>query len=120
MARLNDSAQWIILMGFLVSFAIFFLAVVINQSTVVGQTTAESVLEFPKNDIRNIRAVALETSGIADEGDRLIVVEDITSIAQRRTHAIVSLSFVPADTRMQVTIHYNNGVTEFDEVWISP
>lgn len=120
MARLNDSAQWIILMGFLVSFAIFFLAVVINQSTVVGQTTAESVIEFPKNDIRDIRAVALETSGIADEGDRLIVVEDITSLAQRRTHAIASMSFVPADTRMQVTIHYNNGVTEFDEVWISP
>ena len=120
MARLNDSAQWIILMGFLVSFAIFFLAVVINQSTVVGQTTAESVIEFPKSDIRDIRAVILETSGIADEADRLIVEEDIMSIAKKRTHAIVSMNFVPADTHMHVTIHYNNGVTEYDEVWISP
>ena len=54
-ARLNDDAQWIILMGFLVSFAFFFLALVINQSTVVGQTTAESVIEFPKNDIQDVR-----------------------------------------------------------------
>ncbi len=55
MARLNDDAQWIVLMGFLVSFGFFFLAMVLNQSTVVGQTTAESVIEFPKNDIRDMR-----------------------------------------------------------------
>ena len=54
-ARLNDDAQWIILMGFLVSFSFFFLAMVINQSTIVGQTTAESVIEFPKNDIRDVQ-----------------------------------------------------------------
>jgi hypothetical protein len=57
MARLNDEAQWIVLMGFLVSFSLFFLALIINQSTVVGQTTAESVIEFPKNDIRDVRHV---------------------------------------------------------------
>ncbi len=61
MARLNDDAQWIILMGFLVSFSFFFLAFVINQSTVVGQTTAESVIEFPKNDIRDVRHVIGES-----------------------------------------------------------
>ena len=61
MARLNDDAQWIILMGFLVSFSLFFLAIVINQSTVVGQTTAESVIEFPKNDIRDVRDVIGES-----------------------------------------------------------
>ena len=48
MARLNDDAQWIVLMGFIVSFSLFFLAIVLNQSTVVGQTTAEAVSEFPK------------------------------------------------------------------------
>ncbi len=39
---MNEDAQWIIMMGFLVSFSFFFLAMVINQSTVVGQTTAEN------------------------------------------------------------------------------
>ena len=61
MARLNDDAQWIILMGFIVSFSFFFLALVINQSTVVGQTTAESVIEFPKNDIRDVRSVIIQS-----------------------------------------------------------
>ena len=64
MARLNDDAQWIVLMGFLVSFGFFFLALVINQSTVVGQTTAESVIEFPKNDIRDMRAVIIDSLDI--------------------------------------------------------
>ena len=49
---MNDTAQWIVLMGFIVSFSLFFLAVLLNQSTVVGQTTAEAVSEFPKDDIR--------------------------------------------------------------------
>ena len=42
-------------MGFIVSFSLFFLAVLLNQSTVVGQTTAEAVSEFPKEDIRGVR-----------------------------------------------------------------
>ena len=57
MARLKDDAQWIVLMGFIVSFSLFFLAIVLNQSTVVGQTTAEAVSEFPKEDIRGVRNV---------------------------------------------------------------
>ena len=41
MAGLNEDAQWIVLMGFIVSFSLFFLAIVLDQSMVVGQTTAE-------------------------------------------------------------------------------
>ena len=59
MAGLNDDAQWIVLMGFVVSFSLFFLAMILNQSTLVGQTTAESVLDFPKNDIRDVRSVII-------------------------------------------------------------
>ena len=56
MERLNDDAQWIVLMGFVISIAIFFLAILLNQSVLVGQTTAESVLEFPKSDIQDLRS----------------------------------------------------------------
>ena len=55
MERLNDEGQWIVLMGFVISIAIFFLAILLNQSVLVGQTTAESVLEFPKSDIQDLR-----------------------------------------------------------------
>jgi hypothetical protein len=119
MARLNDTAQWIILMGFLVSFSFFFLALVINQSTVVGQTTAESVIEFPKSDIRDVRAVIIETSKITRDANRTGVMADIKAIAPKRVDSIVNMTFNPADTQGNVLIHYNNGVTDYNESWKS-
>ena len=68
MAGLNDDAQWIVMMGFVVSFSFFFLAMILNQSTVVGQTTAESVLDFPKNDIRDVRSVIIQSAETGDPG----------------------------------------------------
>jgi hypothetical protein len=118
MARLNDTAQWIILMGFLVSFSFFFLALVINQSTVVGQTTAESVIEFPKNDIRDLRAVIIKTSEISNAANRTSVEEDIKSIAKTRANTIVDMTFIPEGSKTKTVIHFNNGVTEYDEIWL--
>ena len=40
MARLNDDAQWIVLMGFIVSFSLFFLAIV--HQPVYGSGTNNS------------------------------------------------------------------------------
>jgi hypothetical protein len=109
-ARLNDDAQWIVLMGFLVSFSFFFLAMVINQSTVVGQTTAESVIEFPKNDIRDIRDVIIRNTTFSNEQ---AVKADIVSISMSRKNAVVNYT---AGYRY-ADIHYNNGVTVYDETW---
>jgi hypothetical protein len=66
MERLNDEGQWIVLMGILVSIGLFFLAFVINQSAMVGQTTAEGVLEFPqerKFRIREMKSFDVRQSG---------------------------------------------------------
>ena len=87
MARLNDDAQWIVLMGFVISFSLFFLAMVINQSTVVGQTTAESVIEFPKNDIRDIRDMIVSEIDV----NSTVIKEDITKISLSRKGAVVRL-----------------------------
>ena len=113
MARLNDDAQWIVLMGFVVSFSFFFLALVINQSTVVGQTTAESVIEFPKNDIRDIREVigeSVKSDGYAD------IKNDISIISLHRKSSVVRYSNT-TDGAL-IDIHYNNGVTTYNETWI--
>ena len=118
MARLNDDAQWIVLMGFMVSFSLFFLGIVINQSTVVGQTTAEGVLEFPKNDILNVRSAVLQSSGIAIPADFDNVKKDISSIALSRKNAIVSFRVACGDPLCEsklIDIHYNNGVTVYNE-----
>jgi len=117
MARLNDGAQWIVLMGFLVSFSFFFLAIVINQSTVVGQTTAESVIEFPKNDIRDVRHVigeSLESDYFSDVRD------DIEVLSMQRKSSVVGYKNFTADNITYIQIHYNNGVTEYNENWTLP
>jgi archaellum component FlaF (FlaF/FlaG flagellin family) len=117
-ARLNDDAQWIILMGFLVSFSFFFLALVINQSTVVGQTTAESVIEFPKNDIRDVRGVIISSANLTNLN---VVRNDITVISLSRKNAVVNFTspHIEKDNHTVINIHYNNGVTEFNENWTS-
>ena len=120
MARLNDDAQWIVLMGFLVSFSLFFLAIVINQSTVVGQTTAESVIEFPKNDIRDVRSIIIQSEIYSSPA----IQEDIKIISMNRKSAVVdwinSTSTDCVDGYSCLKIHYKNGVTEYNENWISP
>src|SRR5512138_2969271 len=92
--RLNDDAQWIVLMGFLVSFSFFFLALVINQSTVVGQTTAESVIEFPKNDIRDMKLTMIDTVTYypAYTGTLLTIRGDLKDISMSRKNAVVQYS----------------------------
>jgi len=117
MARLNDDAQWIVLMGFLISFSFFFLALLINQSTVVGQTTAESVIEFPKNDIRDVRHVIGESVNLSDNFD--VVKNDITVLSMNRKSSVVWYDN-NTGTNKTIEIHYNNGVTAYNETWKLP
>jgi FKBP-type peptidyl-prolyl cis-trans isomerase 2 len=114
-ARLSDDAQWIVLMGFLISFSFFFLAIVINQSTVVGQTTAESVIEFPKNDIRDVREIIGESVNVSSNFDN--VKSDIRVISMTRKGAVVDYSHSMATNNTVIDIHYNNGVTAYNETW---
>lgn len=109
MARLNDGAQWIVLMGFLVSFSFFFLALVINQATVVGQTTAESVSEFPKNDIRDVRDLIVRNTTLSNS---TVINDDIRILSLSRKNAVISYSYTNS-----LMIHYNNGVTVYNENW---
>ncbi len=124
MACMNEDGQWIVLMGLLTALALFFLALIINQSALVGQTTAEGVLEFPKNDIRDLRFEILDYYGryerINDHGDLDDVENDIVRISLERKNAVVYFRDGPQQDvsgRMlrPITIHYNNGVTEYDE-----
>ena len=98
MAGLKDDAQWIVLMGFVVSFSLFFIAIVLNQSTVIGQTTAEAVLEFPKNDIRGVRDVIIQSEFLDDEGiflNKTNVQNDIRTLSLSRQNSVVNISSTP-------------------------
>ena len=123
MACMNEDGQWIVLMGLLVALGLFFLALVINQSALVGQTTAEGVLEFPKNDIRDLREAVFDytdTFGSIDNGTTGAVRQDIVAISLERKNAVVNFSVesqveVSGHYLHPVTIHYYNGVTKYDE-----
>ena len=117
MARLNDDAQWIVLMGFLVSFSFFFLALVINQSTVVGQTTAESVIEFSKNDIRDVREEIGQSVMTIPFPNNVTVNEDIIFLSMNRKSSIVEYTNFTESGTTYIQIHFNNGVTEYYENW---
>jgi hypothetical protein len=103
-------------MGFIVSFSLFFLALVINQSTIVGQTTAESVLEFPKNDIRDLRMGILRSIDSGQDGD---LNADFVTLALTRKNAAVMFEVDPASSGSTydyvINIHYGNGVTVYNE-----
>jgi len=119
-AGLNENGQWIVLMGFLISIALIFLMVIINQATLVGQTTAEGVLEFPKHEIRDLRGEVFRAGGDMDP----IQYDDIRVISLKRNHAIVSVeslkdSVVFGDTTAtMVTIRFNNGVCVYEETFL--
>ena len=94
MAGLKDDAQWIVLMGFVVSFSLFFIAIVLNQSTVIGQTTAEAVLEFPKNDIRGVRDVIIQSEFLDNDEifqNKTNVQDEIRILSLSRRNSVVSI-----------------------------
>lgn len=126
MACMNEEGQWIVLMGLLVAVGIFFLALIINQSALVGQTTAEGVLEFPKNDIRDLREAIfdyvdyVDRFGNANNRSSQAVRQDIIAISLERKNAVVDFDVespqnISGRLLYPVTIHYNNGVTKYDE-----
>ena len=120
---MNEEGQWIVLMGLLVAVALFFLALIINQSALVGQTTAEGVLEFPKNDIRGLREAVfdyVDAAGALDPIERVDIEKDIIAISLERKNAVVQFgNGTPQDVSGRwlrpVDIHYNNGVTVYNE-----
>lgn len=117
MAGLNEEGQWIILMGFIISIGIFFLAILINQSVLVGQTTAEAVLEFPKSDIQDLRnEVWVIFTRYHNDAALPDVVTDIETISLARKNALVEITVNnPPGTEGPWSIHYNNGITSYTE-----
>jgi hypothetical protein len=119
-ARLNDEGQWIILMAFIISITIFFLALIANQSTLVGKTTAEAVLDFPKNDIQDLKHEILRirevyaTDPIVNPND---FNDDIQKIAIAKKSSFLHYSIDASDPSLKTRIYFNNGITEYNEVY---
>ncbi|KAF1077933.1 hypothetical protein [Methanogenium sp. MK-MG] len=140
MEALNDDGQWIVMMGFLVAIGMFMLAIVISQAPLVGQTTAESVMEFPKNEVQDVRGKLISMGGalpeIPGQSDREVLQDrfrgDIALLSMSRNNAIANYSVDGSYwaatgtyedifyTYHQIDIHYNNGITEYTETLLLP
>ena len=110
MARLNDEGQWIVMMGFIVCVSLFFLAFIVNESTLVGQTTAESVLDFSKSDIQELKA-DLYHERYNNPATFSNLTQDIKNLSFARKNTVV---YVQKQSNFTY-IHFNNGVTVYNE-----
>lgn len=122
MARLNEDGQWIVMMGFIVSITILILAIVVGESALVGKTTSESVLEFSKTDIQDIRSELLtlnERGLFKNTIEKERVIEDIANLSLQRRSTIVEIdSWRDTLARTDyIYIHFNNGITNYNEVY---
>jgi hypothetical protein len=106
MARLNDEGQWIVMMGFIVCVSLFFLSFIVNESTLVGQTTAESVLDFSKSDIQELKADMYH-----DPATFSNLSQDIKNLSFARKNTVV---YIQKDLNFTY-LHFNNGVTVYNE-----
>ena len=77
----------------------------------MGQTTAEGVIEFPKNHIRDVRDAVVR---IAQEGDDPALHEDIRNISLVRNNAIADYT-ISGGSPSQVIIYFANGITTYQE-----
>jgi hypothetical protein len=120
MANLNEDAQWIVMLGFLISIILVFLALIVNQSALIGQTTSESVLEFPKSEIQDTRAEVMEyfwNKSLSDEELHNLSI-DLLNISLERKGAIIYVDNEtdPVTQINIIYIHFNDGMTDFHEI----
>lgn len=121
MERINEEGQWIVLMGFIVSVSLFVLAIIVNQSVTVGQTTSEAVLEFPKNEITEVREAVIDIAKTEPLSDTLS--RDLYALSMDRIDAVVyyNISAKYSDNYYnydEIEIRFNNGVTKYNETYL--
>jgi hypothetical protein len=115
MARMNENGQWIVMLGFIISIILVFLALIVNQSALIGKTTSESVLEFPKSEIQDLRAEIMDYKWRNDLNNPNIL-PDLQNLSLERKGSVIDYQL---PTGGIIFIHYNDGFTEYNEYsWI--
>jgi hypothetical protein len=101
------------MLGFIISIILIFLALIVNQSALVGKTTAEGVLEFPKPDIQDARAQIMEYywNGTLNQSN---LQYGLLNLSLERKNAIIWYEYHQDEG--YIYMHYNDGSTEYNEV----
>jgi hypothetical protein len=114
---MSEITVGIVMLGFIISIILIFLALIVNQSALVGKTTAESVLEFSNLIFKNARAEILEYywKGTINQSD---LRSNMLNMSLERKSSIVLYNY--NQTENIIYIHYNDGYTEYDEIMRGP
>jgi hypothetical protein len=54
--KTDDTGQWLLLGSMIVGVGLAVLIVFVNQSMLAGHSSSGSIMDFPKNDIRELRS----------------------------------------------------------------
>jgi len=107
-------------MGFVVSAFILASAIMVTQVGFVGQTAAEGALLFPKEQIRDVRA--LVGSLPPEDSDNSGIREDVRILALARWNAVVDYRVDASRSTSQgygirrVSLFYEDGSVTCEEV----
>lgn len=107
---MNENAQWIVMLGFIISIILVFLALIVNQSVLVGKTTSEAVLEFPKSEIQDVRAEIMEYDRDGTIGNDELK-KDLPNLSLSRKGSIIHFYH----NGSTIYIHYRDGITDYYE-----
>jgi hypothetical protein len=63
----DDKGQWITLSGLTISLSLVIVAILVNQAGVTGYYSSYAILEFPKEEIRELKTQTHETAKSAGQ-----------------------------------------------------
>jgi hypothetical protein len=96
MLREDTSGQFILLTGIIISIGMVILLLYLNQSSMAGHSSSDSIMSFPKNDIRDIRQETLAEAvalGIAENDNDHYEVSNASLRGQARMNGF-NASFI--------------------------
>ena len=130
--RDDDSGQFILLMSVVVAIGLVIVLVFLNQSMMAGHSSSESIINFPKNDIRDFRAVTVNEAYVLGTSmdpatfnstfDRYIgqtkdIFDEEGTMVDVSYKSAVNTSTNRLDNTT-IDLYYNNGETEYNDTTI--
>jgi hypothetical protein len=78
----DDSGQFILLMSIIVAIGLVIILIFFNQSLMAGHSSAQSIMDFPKDDIRDFKVETLSEAqelGARSNSGILLIKNDSTT-----------------------------------------
>jgi len=134
----DDDGQWILLSGVIIAVGLVALLILLNTAMLTGHSSTESVMSFPKDDIRDLKGGAEQQAkflayhinhdvNLTSNTSRLAAfnasydrfIDDMSSAYASRG-AVIGISYTayapgPAIEYAVVNVSYDDGNTKYKE-----